>query len=148
MVRYVHTNLVARDVARLIAFYTSVLGCAHIGETRDLSGDWLDRLTGVPGAHIRGEHLLLPGYGPDHPTLEIFAYDAVPDAGPHRIDAPGLAHLAFEVDDVSATLAEVLAAGGGQVGEVVRTEYTDGRVAEFVYATDPEGTIIELQHWA
>lgn len=144
--RYVHTNLIARDSARLIAFYKTALGCRSIGESRDLRGPWLDGLTAMAGAHITGEHLLLPGYGPDHPTLEIFSYDGMIE-GPRALNRCGLGHLAFEVDSVEETLAQVLAAGGGQVGEVVSAEYPDGRRAVFVYATDPEGNILELQSW-
>ena len=147
MFRYVHTNIIARDAARLIAFYKDTLGCKSIGQTRDLRGPWLDKLTGLPQAHITGEHLLLPGYEADHPTLEIFSYDSLRDTLPPEVNRPGLAHLAFEVDDVGKTLAVILAAGGGQVGEVVTAAYTNNMEAVFVYARDPEGNIIELQSW-
>ncbi|MCM1045584.1 MAG: VOC family protein [Candidatus Gastranaerophilales bacterium] len=147
MFRYVHTNIIAKDAARLINFYKTVFQCRSIGEKRDLRGEWLDRLTGVSGAHIVGEHLCLPGYGEDHPTLEIFAYDETAPHADARINRCGIAHLAFEVDDVEETLEKVLQAGGGTLGEVVRTEYDDGRKAVFVYALDCEGNIIELQSW-
>jgi len=145
--RFAHVNIIAKDSAKLIAFYKSVFQCKSIGETRDLRGVWLDKMTGVPNAHIVGEHLCLPGHGADRLTLEIFSYDNM-EPGNHRINQCGIAHLAFEVDDVEQVLAEVLAAGGGQLGDVVKTEYADGRKAVFVYATDPEGNIIELQSWA
>lgn len=147
MIRYVHTNIIAKDCGRLISFYKDVFGCRSIGESRDLRGEWLDRLTGLQNAHITGEHLCLPGYDEAHPTLEIFSYDQMSGEAAHRINAPGLAHLAFEVDDVEETLAKVLAAGGGKIGELVRAEYEDGRRAAFVYAADPDGNIVELQSW-
>ena len=147
MFRYIHTNLIARDPENLVLFYKNVLQCQSIGETRDLRGEWLDRLTGIPGAHIKGEHLLLPGYGTDRPTLEIFSYDNMKDTGAGCINQCGLAHLAFEVDDVEETLKRMIDAGGSQYGELVTTVYEDGRKALFVYALDPEGNIIELQSW-
>ena len=147
MFRYVHTNIIAKDCKRLISFYKKVFNCKSIGETRDLRGDWLNKMTGLPDAHIVGEHLCLPGYGEDHPTLEIFSYDKMISADVPQINRCGLAHLAFEVDDVEETLELVLREGGGQIGEVVRAEYEDGREAVFVYATDCEGNIIELQSW-
>ncbi|MBE0600317.1 MAG: VOC family protein [Firmicutes bacterium] len=147
MTRYVHTNIVARDAQKLIAFYKSVLGLQSIGETRDLRGEWLDRLTGLTGAHITGEHLLLPGYGGGHPTLEIFQYDAEANDLTRDINRPGIAHLAFAVDDVEAALAQVLRAGGSAVGEVITQTYADGRTLTAVYARDPEGNILELQSW-
>ena len=147
MFRYVHTNMIAKDCARLIAFYKEVFHCTSIGETRDLRGDWLDKLTGIPNAHIKGEHLCLPGYGTDHPILEIFSYDQV-ELSQSGLNRCGLAHLAFEVDDVEETLQLLLQNGGSQIGELVKTVYPDGRKATFVYAADCEGNIIELQSWA
>ncbi len=148
MFRYVHTNIIARDRKKLIKFYQEVLHCRSIGETRDLQGEWLDRMTGIQNAHIVGEHLCLPGYKDDHPTLEIFSYDESVDTNKGLVNQLGFAHLAFEVDDVEETLRQIKQAGGGQVGELVRTEYADGRKAVFVYATDMEGNIIELQSWS
>lgn len=147
MIRYVHTNIIARDAGRLIEFYKQVLDCRSLGETRDLQGAWLDRLTGIEHAHIIGEHLALPGYEGGHPTLEIFSYDEMIPMDQHEIHRCGLAHLAFEVNDVEMVLAKILEAGGGQVGEMVYASYEDGRKAVFVYATDPEGNILELQSW-
>ncbi len=147
MFRYVHTNIIAKDANRLIDFYKTVLHCKSINEKRDLSGEWVDRLTDLNDAHIKGEHLLLPGYGEDHPTLEIFSYDSLKENFPAEINRPGIAHIAFEVDDVETALIEILKAGGSTVGELVTSEYPDGREAVFVYARDPEGNIIELQCW-
>ena len=147
MIQYSHTNLIAKDVPLMIAFYRDVLGCRSIGQTRDLSGDWVDRLTGIPGAHIFGEHLALPGFAPGGPTLEIFGYDAVVSNTAPGVNASGFCHLAFAVDDVGQALQDVLAHGGGQVGELVQNRYADGRILTAVYASDPEGNILELQNW-
>jgi len=147
MFRYVHTNIIAKDSKKLIDFYKTILHCESINQTRDLRGDWIDRLTGLNNAYISGEHLLLPGYGEHHPTLEIFSYDTMKKSTNSEINQPGLAHIAFEVDDVEAILAEILNAGGSCVGDVVTTEYPNGMEAVLVYARDPEGNIIELQSW-
>jgi len=147
MIHYSHTNLIAKDVNKVIAFYRDVLGCRSIGQTRDLSGEWVDRLTGIPGAHIFGEHLALPGFTEGGPTLEIFGYDTViPHAAP-GVNASGFTHLAFAVDNVAHMLQTVLHNGGGQIGELVENRYADGRTITVVYATDPEGNILELQSW-
>ncbi len=147
MFRYVHTNIIAKDVKNLIAFYKNVLHCKSIDEKRDLKGEWLDHLTGLKSAHIVGEHLLLPGYDSDHPTLEIFSYDELGESIPTEINRPGFAHLAFEVDDVEKTLADIINAGGSSIGALVTAGYPDDMEAVFVYAKDPEGNIIELQSW-
>lgn len=147
MFRYVHTNIIAKDADKLIAFYKEVLHCKSINETRDLKGEWLDRMTHIQNAHITGEHLLLPGYGEDHPTLEIFSYDEIKDTIIGQVNQSGITHIAFEVEDVETTLSEIINAGGSCVGEVVTAEYPNNMEAVFVYARDPEGNIIELQSW-
>ena len=147
MTRYVHTNIIAKDAERLIDFYKKVFGCRSIGEKRDLKGEWLDKVTGLENVHIIGEHLVLPGYDEDHPTLEIFSYDQMEGELKHRINQYGIAHLAFEVESVADTLNKLLQNGGSMVGEVVSADYPNGRKATFVYAADIEGNIVELQSW-
>lgn len=147
MFRYVHTNIIAKDASKLIDFYKKVLHCSSINEVRDLKGEWLDKMTGLNHAHITGEHLLLPGYGDDHPTIEIFSYDELKDSVSSEINRIGIAHLAFEVDNVRETLSEIIKYGGSALGEVVTADYPGNMEATFVYAKDPEGNILELQSW-
>lgn len=145
--RYVHTNLIAKDWKKVSLFYQHVFGCKPLAQQRDLSGKWLDQLTGIPNAHVTGEHLTLPGYEESLPTLEIFSYDNMNADNPKAINGIGLGHLAFEVEDVAAVLEKVKQEGGGQVGELIKTEYPNHVTATFVYAKDIEGNIIELQSW-
>lgn len=91
-------------------FYKDVFGCRSIGEKRDLQGQWLDKLTGLHHVHITGEHLVLPGYE-GHPTIEIFSYNQMEGNLSHQINAYGMAHLAFEVDNVPEMLEKVIAKG-------------------------------------
>ena len=145
--RFVHTNVIAQDWRALAQFYEQVFGCTPVPPERDLAGPWVEQGTGVPGARIRGMHLRLPGYGPDGPTLEVFAYDQEEERPATAINRPGFAHIAFSVDDVEATREAVLTAGGGTVGQVVSLEVAGAGRITFVYLTDPEGNIIEVQHW-
>jgi predicted enzyme related to lactoylglutathione lyase len=144
--RYIHTNIIARDWKRLAEFYEKVFGCTPVPPERNLSGKWLEDATGVPGAEIRGVHLRLPGYGEEGPTLEIFQYDPLEERQKTAINRPGLTHIAFMVDDLPSARDAVTAAGGGAIGELVSTEVPGAGSITFIYATDPEGNIIELQH--
>lgn len=145
--RYTHTNIVAADWRRLAAFYIDVLGCEPVPPERHLSGEWLERATGLSGTRIDGVHLRLPGFGEGGPTLEVFQYNTVAACPAPAPNHPGLGHLAFAVDDVPAALDEVLAAGGSAVGEIVTLPVAGAGSVTFVYARDPEGNIFELQHW-
>ncbi len=146
-VRYVHTNIIARDWRRLVGFYTDVFGCTPVGPQRDQGGAWLAAATGIAGAHLQGRHLLLPGYGDTGPTLEIYSYDEALDGPQPQANQIGYSHLAFHVDDVSAALDDVIAHGGQKLGEVVGTDVPGVGRLRITYARDPEGNIIELQHW-
>jgi predicted enzyme related to lactoylglutathione lyase len=145
--RFVHTNLIARDWVKLAAFYERVFGCTPVPPERSLAGEWLAKSTGVPGAQIRGIHLRLPGYGDGGPTLEIFQYHRERERPETATNRPGFAHIAFAVDDVQAAYEAVIAAGGGAVGELVSVEIPGAGTIAFVYVTDPERNIIELQRW-
>lgn len=146
-IKYVHTNIIAKDWKKLSLFYQNVFGCKPVPPQRDLRGDWVDRLTGLKNVHVVGEHLALPGYEEKLPTLEIYSYNCPDGDSPNVVNGFGLAHLAFEVDDVARVLQKIKDAGGDQLGEIVSADYPNRVVATFVYAKDIEGNIIELQSW-
>jgi predicted enzyme related to lactoylglutathione lyase len=145
--RFVHTNLIARDWRRLASFYEQVFGCSPVPPERHLSGRWLEEATGLPGAEIRGIHLRLPGHGDKGPTLEVFQYSPRMDRPSVAVNRPGFGHIAFAVQDVEAARQAVLAAGGGEVGALTTVPIPGAGAVTFVYLTDPEGNILELQRW-
>jgi predicted enzyme related to lactoylglutathione lyase len=145
--KYAHTDLIAKDWKRLSTFYQDVFGCVPVPPERDLSGEWLDKATGISGSHISGIHLRLPGYGDDGPTLEIFQYGSMPEHPPVKPNTPGFSHIAFAVDDVSATARVVFGRGGFAVGELTVRELPGVGLLTFQYVADPEGNIIEVQNW-
>ncbi len=149
--KFGHTNLIAEDWRALAAFYEELFGCVPVPPERDFQGADLERGTGIPGAHLRGVHLRLPGPAADHadgPTLEIFHYNILQERPGVAVNRPGFGHIAFVVDDVPSARAAVLAAGGRAVGEVVTLTTAAGSKVTWVYVTDPEGNVIELQSWS
>ena len=142
---YLHTNLVATDWQRLARFYEDVFGCTRIPPERNYQGEWLGQGTGVPGAALRGIHLRLPGWGDAGPTLEIFTYEDMPERPEPAANRPGIGHLAFSVPDVAAARQAVLEAGGQDLGEIVQVDVPGRGALRFVYMTEPEGNILELQ---
>ncbi|HTX17534.1 MAG TPA: VOC family protein [Bacteroidota bacterium] len=145
--RYVHTNLIAKDWQSLSKFYVDIFGCVPVPPERHLSGDSLDRGTGISGARLEGVHLQLPGHSPDGPTLELYTYNRLESKPPLAVNRPGFGHIAFEVDDVKKARELVLQYGGKAVGEVVTLEIALGKKVTWCYVTDPEGNVIELQSW-
>lgn len=140
--RVSHLNIVARDVDRLAEFYRQVFGCRELRPPRELSGAAVDRGIGLTGAKIRSVWLSLPGSG--DLFLELFEFADLYDRPAGSANTTGYAHVAFEVDDLKATHAAILQAGGSALGEV--TNLSSDEAPYFaVYMRDPEGNIIELE---
>lgn len=143
--RYGHTNLIARDWRKLAAFYTELFGCTLVPPERDYAGPQLEAGTGVSASTLKGVHLRLPGYGAEGPTLEIYTYSRPAEGLVPAVNRPGFGHIAFIVDDVPSAHAQVLAAGGRAIAEIVTLNPGPGIEITWCYVTDPEGNIIELQ---
>lgn len=146
-IKYVHTNIIAKNWRSLCDFYITVFDCKPLLPERNLSGEWLDNLTKIKNCKIKGMHLALPGYI-EGPTLEIFSYESQNADTPARcLNSIGLAHTAFHVDDVSGTLDKLINNGGKIHGELVSNHYGELGVLTVAYASDPEGNFIEIQNW-
>jgi len=147
-IKYAHTNIVARDWRALAQFYQQVFDCEPIPPERDYRGDWINKVTAITGpVEIKGIHLRLPGHGPHGPTLEIFQYNRQPVRHSTAVNQPGFAHIAFHVDDVTATRSAVLAAAGNDLGQQHSMQVAGAGNITLIYMTDPEGNVVELQHW-
>lgn len=146
--KYAHTNIISGDWKSLANFYIQVFECSLLPPERNISGDWLSKGTGVQNAEITGVHLRLPGYGDSGPTLEIFQFSHMEEQLRCVPNRKGFRHIAFEVEDVNATLAAVLLHGGRKCGEVVTKSVEGVGNLVFTYLEDPEGNIIEVQNWS
>ncbi len=147
MIKYTHTNILAKDWKKLSQFYIDVFDCEVVYPERDLHGRWIDKMTNISGVHIEGAHLKLPGYE-DGPTLEIFEYNKIINKDKiSQINEIGFTHIAFKVDDVHEYVEKVLSNGGSFYGEVVEKEIEDVGTLTAIYMRDPENNIVEIQNW-
>lgn len=144
-IKYIHTNIIARDWRKLAQFYIDVFGCEAVYPERDLSGEWMDKLTNIKDVHVRGIHLRLPGYE-NGPTLEIFQYNQsiIRDDDP-EINAQGFAHIAFHTDHVEDLVQKVIKNGGSLYGDQVEKEIEGVGNIKVIYVKDTEGNVIEIQ---
>ena len=149
-IAYAHTNLIARDWRSLAQFYIDVFGCEVVPPERDLSGEWIERMTVVPGVRVRGCHLRLPGpfaesaAGPDARDLLVRARRAgcrPADRSP-RLRSPRVPRRRRR-----SRARDVEANGGARYGELVQHRYPELGLLTAVYAADPEGNVIEIQSW-
>ncbi|MEQ9414449.1 MAG: hypothetical protein RIF39_11490, partial [Cyclobacteriaceae bacterium] len=98
--RFAHTNIVSKNWKVLADFYIKTFDCKIIPPIRKQAGEWLEKGTGLKNAKLEGAHLLLPGYGADGPTLEIYQYASVEDQDSVLPNKRGFGHIAFEVENV------------------------------------------------
>ena len=146
-IKFVHTNLIAKDWKKLSNFYCEVFGCKPMYPERDLSGEWLEKITEIPDVKVRGVHLSLPGCE-NGPTVELFQYDPEnPRNCEPSISRQGLGHIAFHVDNVEELLDRFIKHGGKLFGEVVKKQYPELGLLTVAYAKDPEGNFVEIQNW-
>jgi len=82
--KYKHTNIVSRNWQALAAFYETVFGCVRVPPERHLSGAWLEKGTGVPGARFSGVHLRLPGHGENGLTSRSISTGKMNRSRPRR----------------------------------------------------------------
>jgi predicted enzyme related to lactoylglutathione lyase len=146
-IKYVHTNIVAKNWEKLADFYIKVFNCKLIPPIRHYKGKDLDSAVNIKDVKLNGVHLQLPGYNKSGPTLEIYSYNPSLKKQNRKVNTPGITHIAFEVSDVQKAYKKVIESGGRKVGKIITLKRTDGKKVTWCYVKDPEGNMIELQKW-
>ena len=118
-----HAAIICSDYERSKRFYSEVLGLRVVAEAFRAE---------------RGSYKLDLAL-PDGAQLELFSFPN-PPARPSYPEACGLRHLAFEVPDLDACVADLLASGVAV--EAVRVDEYTGR--RFTFFADPDGLPLEL----
>jgi catechol 2,3-dioxygenase-like lactoylglutathione lyase family enzyme len=145
--KFAHTNIVCTNWKKLTDFYVKTFNCKIIPPIRKQSGDWLENGTGLKNAKLEGAHLLLPGYGENGPTLEIYQYETIEKQDFVSPNKRGFGHIAFEVENVESVMKDFKKNGGKAFGEITKRKVKGVGEITFIYARDPEGNLIELQSW-
>jgi catechol 2,3-dioxygenase-like lactoylglutathione lyase family enzyme len=137
-----HVGITVKDLDASIRFYHDVLGLQFSNEP----SPWFDApelgpAVGVPGAGLRQVSLLL-----GDTTLELLEYKSPPSQTTKPLDSNciGASHVAFRVDDIEATKAELEAKGIEFFSDVNVVD--EGVLAgwRWVYFSDPDGYPLEL----
>jgi catechol 2,3-dioxygenase-like lactoylglutathione lyase family enzyme len=137
-----HVGITVKDLDASIRFYHDVLGLEFSNEPSPwFEGPALGPAVGVPGAALRQVSLLL-----GDTTLELLEYKSPPSEtdGPLRSNNLGASHVAFLVDDIKATKAELESKGVTFFSPVNVVD--EGVLAgwRWVYFADPDGYPLEL----
>lgn len=136
-----HTGITVRDLDRAVAMFCELFGFELLDRSpRDPA--IISAVTGVAGAEIDIAYVRN-----GDARLELLAYSAPDDAAdlrprPHDL---GSLHIALNVPDMDAILAQALAWPLEKVGEEVRIDAGPNTGARIIYLRTPEeGLIVEL----
>ena len=137
-----HVGVTVKDLEASIRFYHDILGLQFSNEPSPwFEGEGLEKGVGVPGAVLRQVSLLL-----GDTTVELLEYKSPPSgtSRPITSNSFGASHIAFHVDDIHATKAELEAKGIAFYSDVNVVD--EGVLAgwRWVYFEDPDGYPLEL----
>jgi lactoylglutathione lyase len=136
-----HTGITVSDLDRSVAFYRDLLGFEEVFSWNP-QAEYIGRLVGYPEADIHATILRMPH---SEVFLEIMEYRGV-DRTPADTGTanPGIAHLAFFVDDCDAMYDELAAKGVRSVSPPVTPTIGPNQGGRAVYLIDPDGIRVEL----
>ena len=137
--RVSHLGICVSDLERSLAFYRDALGFAVESELK-VDGEPSETLLQLRPVRLRAVYLVRDGV-----RIELLHYESPGHAGdgsPRAMNQLGLTHLSFRGDDLAAAAAR-LEAHGARVLRATRIDNPQLR-AKAVFATDPDGTLIEL----
>ncbi|MCQ2409373.1 MAG: VOC family protein [Clostridia bacterium] len=116
--KFIHVNIITEDWRGLCDHFNTMFGSEDTGKIKDHSGSFKEGVIGVPGVHVIGKHILLPGFYLSYPTVEIFEYsikgkDTVP-----QLDEIGLSAIGFKSDDLDKDKDIIIKNGGAFVKDL------------------------------
>src|SRR5213082_3157684 len=136
--RFDHVGITVADLDAVTAFFVA-LGLEVEGRTF-VEGEFLDTVCGIPDS--RTEIVMLKP--PDDGTrLELSSFVrpvSVPGSPAAMANELGLRNVAFEVNDLQATVDRLAADGYGLVGGIGQHE----NIWRMAYVRGPEGIIVSL----
>jgi catechol 2,3-dioxygenase-like lactoylglutathione lyase family enzyme len=137
--RFDHVGITVADLDAALEFFVA-LGLEVQGGRMFVEGEFLDTVIGIPGSRTEIVMLQTPEGGT---TLELSSFvrpDHAPGSPTAMANELGIRNVAFEVDDVPATVEQLAAKGYSLVGGIGEYE----GVWRMAYVRGPEGIIVSL----
>src|SRR5664280_2484446 len=137
--RFDHVGITVADLNTVTAFFVR-LGFEVEGTRMFVEGEFLDTVIGIPDS--RTEIVMLrPPDGSTRLELSSFVRPAHQPGSPAAMaNELGLRNVAFEVDDLQATVDGLAADGYGLIGDIGQYEH----IWRMAYVRGPEGIIVSL----
>jgi lactoylglutathione lyase len=141
-----HFSFTVSDIDRSVEWYTGVLGLELVNRQRQENA-YTRQLVGMPDAVLEVARLKIPDRSPgssDH-LLELVQYVVpVGERVPLRTNSPGVAHLAFLVDDIHDRHRRMRDAGVEFRGDPVEITAGTNQGGWVCYFSGPDGETLEL----
>ena len=139
LIAFHHPGIVVSDLQNARLFYQQALGFEYIREYKwdESQSELGEKVMGIEDT--AANCLLLKG---SNCFLELFEYLSPESKGnplEKRACDQGIAHLAFQVDDIDVAYKQFVAAGG-----LVHNEPVEVGEGKSIYCRDPFGNILEL----
>ena len=136
-----HTGLSVKSLEESVAFYKDILGFEEVFSWNP-QAPYIKVLTGYPSVDLHATILRIPNM---EYFIELLEYK---NTARQKIDHgnanPGIAHIAFFVDDVDAWYLTLKQKGIESVSEPVTPTIGPNKGGRAVYMIDPDGYRVEL----
>ena len=137
--RFDHVGITVADLDVVTSFFVG-LGLEVAGPRMVVDGEFLDTVIGIPDSRTEIVMLAPPDGGTRLELSSFVRPDHQPGSPTAMATELGLRNVAFEVDDLQATVDRLARNGYGLVGDVGQFE----DVWRMAYVRGPEGIIVSL----
>lgn len=138
-----HVSITVKNLDQVVDWFRDKLGCTNIWEPYEHKGEMVEKLTGLPGAHLRVRKVQVQDF-----VLEFIQYLSPPGRElKGNTNDVGYPHIGFEVDDINKAYEQLKQRG--VKFKSPPTKITNPANPMFgwqvVYFWGPEGMTLEFQ---
>jgi catechol 2,3-dioxygenase-like lactoylglutathione lyase family enzyme len=141
-VSFSHFGIVVTDIKQSAQFYALVGFTPADPDVNSFETPWMQEMTGFPGTIVRTAFLSL-----DDVSLELLEFAPAGADAPRAINQVSAPQVAIAVDDLSAEVQRLKAAGTTFHSDPITIPDGDYAGTQAVLAIDPDGNVIELIQW-
>lgn len=139
-----HVNIVVSDIGRSLAFYVGLLGMEQTF-SGELTGEWIERVSGLPGVFAQCAFCQPPGGGTRLELLEYRTPSGTTFPQNALANTLGVRHFALQVNGIDAWYERLSGAGVVFISPPVTVPFpVGGSRKRLCYFTDPDGVLVEL----
>ena len=133
-----HIGITVRDISAAIQFFVDI-GLELVGEDT-VEGEWVGRIVGLTGVKSKIAMLRTPDGNVDIELSQFLTPPSVEGSQDALVNALGIRHICFAVEDVDGLVAKMKSKSMDVVGEIVNYE----NFYKLCYVRGPEGILLEF----